>query len=301
MPYVTVFEITQKPFQWWFPAFGLIFVVVGIVFVLIGRKWTSQKPVKMLGYFTLVFASLWVVVAFSFTFLEYRTCVEAYRNGNYAVVEGDVEDFRPMPFQGHQDECFSVHGERFCYSDYGIQPGFNWSASHGGPIRQGLPVRIAHYDGQILRLEVRADSLPSSAERSAYAKREEAKWNQWVKTDPALDHMNLGISFAVLLIALCWNLDWRHYIRYWLRRDPPYARYLKTAFRAFFAACLAGSIVNLVQRILERPRTVGDYGQAALDSLLWIGIFVVADVFLRWRMQKQTGRSGRLPHPTPDR
>ena len=47
MPYVTVFEITQKPFQWWFPAFGLMFVVVGILLILIGRKRTSQERVRI--------------------------------------------------------------------------------------------------------------------------------------------------------------------------------------------------------------------------------------------------------------
>lgn len=35
-----------------------------------------------------------------------------------------------------------------------IQLGFNQIASHGGPIRAGLPLRVTYYDGQILRLEI---------------------------------------------------------------------------------------------------------------------------------------------------
>jgi hypothetical protein len=158
MPYATVFEITQKPFQWWFSAFGLIFVVIGIALVLVGKKWPSQKRAKYVGFFMLVFASLWTVLTFTSTFSEYKKCVDAYRTGNYAVVEGSVRDFRPMPYEGHQDECFSVQNERFCYSDYAVQAGFNHSASHGGPIREGLDVRVAYYDRQILRLDVRADN-----------------------------------------------------------------------------------------------------------------------------------------------
>jgi hypothetical protein len=154
MPYVTVFEITQKPFQWWFSAFGLIFVVVGIGFILASKKWPSQKRQKVTGYSMLMFACLWTLIAFTSTFGEYRKLSDAYRSGNYTVVEGNVENFHPMPYGGHQSECFTVQTERFCYSDYAIQAGFNQSASHGGPIRQGLPVRIAYYDGQILRLEV---------------------------------------------------------------------------------------------------------------------------------------------------
>jgi len=286
MPYVTVFEITQRSFQWWYPAFGLVFVLIGAVLIWAGRRWPSRQVMKITGYFMLVFASLWVLLAFGSTFSEYRQCVDAYRTGNYAVVEGRVENFRPMPYEGHQDECFTVRNERFCYSDYEIQAGFNQSASHGGPIREGLPVRIAYYGDQILRLQIRADSLPSGEERSVYASKAAAKYSRWTKTDPGLDHMELGFSFAAFLIVLCWNLDWRHYICYWLRRPLSHMRYWEIGFRAFFAASLIGTSIHLVQEIVGRPRTIGDYGQAGLESLIWIGFFVVADIFFRWRMRK---------------
>ncbi len=296
MPYVTVFEITQKPFQWWFPAFGLIFVLIGIVLIAIGRRWPSQKHAKRTGYFAVAFASLWVLLAFGSTFSDYRKSVETYRSGNYSVVEGQVENFHPMSYGGHGDECFSVRGERFCYSDYVIQSGFSQSASHGGPIREGLPVRIAYYDGQILRLEIRADSLPSSGERSAYADKAQAAWIQREKSDPNLDRIGLGFLFAAFLMTLCWNLDWRHYIRYWLRREPPYARYWEIGFRLFFAANLIGSTIGLVQKIAERPRASADYGYAGLVGLLVFGIFAAVDIFFRWRMRKaSSGSATRLP------
>src|ERR1700692_2310924 len=98
-----------------------------------------------------------------------------YGRGGYSTVEGVVHDFKPMPYEGHQDECFWVENQKFCYSDYVVQPGFRQSASHGGPIREGLPVRIAYYEGEILRLDIRADSIPSADERASYAKSEEAK------------------------------------------------------------------------------------------------------------------------------
>ena len=60
-----------------------------------------------------------------------------------------------MPKSGHSNECFRVKQKTFCYSDYVIGPGFNQTSTHGGPIRPGLPVRIAYLDGYIIRLEVR--------------------------------------------------------------------------------------------------------------------------------------------------
>jgi hypothetical protein len=179
MPYVTVFEITQKPFEWWWPAFGLIFVVIGSFLIKFGPWFDRNKDLKkpglnfaidsrLIGWSFVVFASGCTLFALGGTYSTYREAVQAYRTGQYSMVEGVVEDFHPMPYEGHQNECFRVKKEKFCYSDYAVSPSFNQSASHGGPIRAGLPVRIAYYEGDnfqayILRLEIRADSLPSGA------------------------------------------------------------------------------------------------------------------------------------------
>ena len=156
MPYTTIFEITQKSYQWWSPAIGLIFVLFGVVLVWISWRWESQRQAKLVGYLEIAFASVWVLMAFSSSFSEYRQCRNAYRTGNYAVVEGRVENFQSISFEG-QGECFSVQTQRFCYSGDTTHSGFSQLASHGGPIREGLPVRIAYFDGQILRLEIRAE------------------------------------------------------------------------------------------------------------------------------------------------
>jgi hypothetical protein len=51
-------------------------------------------------------------------------------------------------------ESFVVKGVAFKYSDSVIAAGFNNSASHGGPIREGLHVKIWHLNGEILRLDI---------------------------------------------------------------------------------------------------------------------------------------------------
>ena len=89
MPYNTVFEITQKPYEWRYSAFGLIFVTIGVVFIVWGpqldrltaRKWTGLsfwlkprfafKP-QYLGWFFVIFASFWTLLAFASTYSSYR-------------------------------------------------------------------------------------------------------------------------------------------------------------------------------------------------------------------------------------
>ncbi len=65
-----------------------------------------------------------------------------------------------MPYQGHGVERFTVRGVQFAYSDYIWSIGFNRTARHGGPIQEGLWVRIGYFDRgdadyEILRLEVK--------------------------------------------------------------------------------------------------------------------------------------------------
>ena len=151
--YKVVFDISQKGYDWWVPGIGFLFLIAGVVLVWTGRrqKWARSK---IGGYAIVGFASFWTLMMFTTTLREYVVLHQAYRSGHYSVIEGQVEKFHPMPYNGHQDECFSVKDTTFCYSDFGPTAGFNNTASHGGPIRAGLPVRVAYVDGHILRLEV---------------------------------------------------------------------------------------------------------------------------------------------------
>jgi hypothetical protein len=159
--YRVVFDLYQKGFDWWFPAFGLLFVFIGGVYVCFVRG--SRR---LAGYFFIGFACLWSGVIFSSMLREYVALRSAYRRSQFSVVEGRVTDFHPMPYQGHQSECFSVRSQTFCYSDYEVTAGFNNSASHGGPIREGLPVRVSYIGNTIVRLEVRSDALPGDAQKT---------------------------------------------------------------------------------------------------------------------------------------
>jgi hypothetical protein len=83
------------------------------------------------------------------------------------VVEDVVENFHPMPSGGHDTERFDVAGVHFEYSHWNVSQGFNQDVTAGGPIRQGLYVRVHYVNigrsslatnltyGMIVRLEIR--------------------------------------------------------------------------------------------------------------------------------------------------
>jgi hypothetical protein len=161
--YELVYDVTQEWPPVWFPAFGLIFVVLGVLLWRfrdrLGNRRRSPRARKIFAGLYLGFSILWTVTVAIAVLRESYVARRALRSGTAAVVEGPVQEFHPMPYRGHDTERFRVGNVRFRYSDFSVQSGFNRSSSHGGPIREGLMVRI-HYIGQpsqatILRLETR--------------------------------------------------------------------------------------------------------------------------------------------------
>jgi hypothetical protein len=158
--FITVFDVgTRGYYNWWFPAFGLIFVVIGLILPVLLKAGLFPSYQKKLfsGWFPalyLGFAIFWTLTAFISTLGGYLHARETLLSGNAPYVEGVVQDFVPMPYSGHAMESFKVNGVPFSYSDYVVGNGFNNTSSHGGPIREGLHVRIWYSGNDILKLQI---------------------------------------------------------------------------------------------------------------------------------------------------
>jgi hypothetical protein len=173
--FVKVFDLADSGYKdWSFPAFGLIFVLIGLVMIAgprlirhIGIPFFEFRTgrFKAFRYVYLGFAVFWTVTAFAATFAPYWKHRTMERDNACRTIEGTVDNFVPMPATGHAEESFSVADVPFSYSDYVVSDGFNNAASLGGPIRAGQHVRIC-YDPEtsaILRLEIRDYSGPVRA------------------------------------------------------------------------------------------------------------------------------------------
>lgn len=160
MSYKVVFDAANEPFRHlFFVAPGLLFVVVGALMVFrpqvleaMGFR-ASRRFQPAFGWFFLIFAVLWTGVAGIGVVGGDLAAGADLRAGRCEVLEGRVENLESLPKQ----ESFSLDGVRFEYSDYVVAPGFSHTAAHGGPLREGLPVRLCHADGHILRLEIGAN------------------------------------------------------------------------------------------------------------------------------------------------
>jgi hypothetical protein len=284
--YRVVFDLSQKSFQWWFPVVGLIFAGIGGVFIWLGRRNRWPLSRSFAGYFIVGFACLWSGLTFAPMFHEYLNLRSAYRHGQFSLVEGSVTNFRPMPYEGHQDECFSVQSDTFCYSDYVVTAGFNNSASHGGPIREGLRVRVSYIGNTIVRLEARSNMLPSAAQRADVSEAAKTDWKQREERDPMLDRMTLGFAVAVVFMTGWWNLQPQRFIRLWLK--PPYKPRTVILFRLFFAANIIGAIRYLIEQVNRHQRPMSEYRAAAEIAAAWIAAMWVMFTAALWFARRQS-------------
>jgi hypothetical protein len=102
-----------------------------------------------------------ILPAHYFAHRDWQSMRDAMRAGRFTVVEGQVQEYRPPlrpSRRGKTPEKFMVRTDegifRYEYLESQIAPGFNLPADRGGPIREGLQVRIADVDGRIARLEI---------------------------------------------------------------------------------------------------------------------------------------------------
>src|SRR5262245_21536651 len=132
MTYKTVYDAAdQGVWAYSFPAFGLIFVFLGLTMVMKPSLLDRAMPGGLQGsartafrWVCLLFSIFWTVTSFSAIASQQKQAADALQGARFDVVEGVIENFVPMPYEGHKRESFDVAGRHFSYSDYIITPGF---------------------------------------------------------------------------------------------------------------------------------------------------------------------------------
>lgn len=160
MNYRVVYDVGSAGYtSWHFPALGLVFIAIGTFLVIYRKKlpgYWGKNPLAgtIFAFVFLGFSLFWTIGSFALTYGSHKSLSGAAQANQVSVVEGPVTRFKPMPKEGHALERFCVSGECFEYSDYVYTGGFNHTSSHGGPIREGLWVRVSHVDHIITKLEI---------------------------------------------------------------------------------------------------------------------------------------------------
>ena len=79
----------------------------------------------------------------------YKATINAYRSGQYEVVEGYVENFDPLSKNEKGSESFEINGVQFTYSDTKVITGYHNTNKNGGVITgngQYLKIGYIYYN-----------------------------------------------------------------------------------------------------------------------------------------------------------
>jgi hypothetical protein len=158
--FVTLYDASQAGYNW-LPAITGLFLVGGGILALcrpalFEKQFSNGRTVRPSKTFAWVFLLCAMAISIpmnTVTWSRYQTAISRLRSEDFGIVQGRVENFVPEPLTGHAMESFSVGGKSFSYGQYVDTSGFHNSSSHGGPIKEGLYVRISYRGNVILKLE----------------------------------------------------------------------------------------------------------------------------------------------------
>lgn len=166
MNYSIVYEVTNEKLDSviFIP---LIFILIGFGLSYINYKYfdstsTRGKYITGFGIVFGLFSLIFSLITIPSSLTSYYSTMKKYDQNDFKTIEGEIENFDPMPYGGHKQERFTLNGIEFDYSDFSASYyGFHNTASHGGPIkRNGQEVRIGYITTQgghnrILKIELK--------------------------------------------------------------------------------------------------------------------------------------------------
>lgn len=155
--YEVVFDIERTGYRGWPPA-ALILMFTVVVLAILRARASEVEVRRRTNFreFSLAVGVLMAMLAGLASYLtwnEYRSLRDACATRSFTVVEGTVSDFR-MPESKREKPSFVVGGVRFAYPSRPFAASFDGSEGDGGPLRDGLHLRIGHVDGAIVKLEI---------------------------------------------------------------------------------------------------------------------------------------------------
>lgn len=150
MNFHTVFEAGWSDLPW-------LTAMVGpaiLAFAYVVARYSPKQHAKAVAGLGLIVGTFWTIFM-GVLFFQSAKVLKDFRFGQAQTMEGEVTDFSPMPPTGHATESFTLNGVRFAYSNLEFHgPCFDRTVTVGGPIKNGLHVRVTRVVNCIVKLEV---------------------------------------------------------------------------------------------------------------------------------------------------
>jgi hypothetical protein len=135
---------------------GIGALIGGVTALII--KWRNNGPKSWFGaVFITAWSLFWLYLHnFPYVFGHINSLVRAYRDGQYQVVEGQVQVLHEQPATGHtRGDIITVNGKQFEVNYFYLTPAYRNTLAHEGVLGGGVYARLYYYNGEILRVDIR--------------------------------------------------------------------------------------------------------------------------------------------------
>lgn len=147
---VVLYDVARTSYVEWRELLtSIVIVILGALVVL-----REERRYRFGGIFLIAIGLSFLVLGTGASAIQHRDLVMRLRSGKYENVEGAITDFSPGSFDGHVQERFTVAGHRYTFSSAKSMAGYHDVQGAGGPLGDGVRVRIADVNGMIARFEL---------------------------------------------------------------------------------------------------------------------------------------------------
>ena len=140
--------VYDRSFSFLIPGLVLFFVGAALILFFVKKKDIKNRMLKL--FFMFLFTVIATVSLFSRLYTFLSSIVELrslYRDGKYHVVEGPVNNFKPMPLrEERRKESFEINGIQFYISYRTETAAYNKRSIDGSPIQEGAYIRLYYVD-----------------------------------------------------------------------------------------------------------------------------------------------------------
>jgi hypothetical protein len=96
-----------------------------------------------------------------------------------------------------------------------------------------------------------------------------------------LPNVQAGFLLALIVATLAFNLDWRHYVRYWVWKNGSLRRV--RLLRLMFLAGFLGSAIKFLNLLFRSSLSPG-LAYLVVDALVFLSLLGIIDLIVRWRI-----------------
>jgi hypothetical protein len=153
--YTVVFDVRESGYRYgWIATAPLILAVFAPIWVYAVLRYRGRKLPRwcyaIMPLPPVALSAFWLLTSWT----DYSRLRSALEQGRCVVVEGVIQDYRAAPPTGHGKESFVVNSQYFEFQEGASMPGFSFERRNGGPLANGVRVRVHHMGNDIARLEV---------------------------------------------------------------------------------------------------------------------------------------------------